>query len=422
MISRTAVANDSKLNWEDFKQALTPTVLVAALGYFVDIYDLLLFRVVREPSLASLGIADADRLSVAVTLDNFQQAGLLVGGVLWGTLGDKRGRLSVLYGSILMYSVANLLNASVTNIPMYQALRFVAGVGLAGELGAAITLVSEVLSPRARGYGTTIVASVGVCGAVVAALVAKLTSWQTAYLVGGGLGLSLLVLRVKLSESGMFEKAASHEGRVSRGNFFALFQDPNRAARYAACILVAIPIWYVVGLLMSYGDRLAPLVGVSGAVTTADCILWGYAGLAVGDLTSGLVSQQLGSRRRAMAAFMSIVAVANGLYFVAMHGMPPGVFLGLCFVLGLGAGYWAMFMQATAEQFGTNLRATATTTASNFVRATVIPMGLAMKALAPSYGLDKSVALVGGVVAVGAIAGLLILEETFGKDLAFEEE
>ncbi len=415
------MATDTQLSWTDFKQALTPTVLVAALGYFVDIYDLLLFGVVREPSLRALGIPESETLAVGVTLDNFQQAGLLIGGVVWGTLGDKKGRLSVLYGSILMYSLANLANAYVTNIPMYQALRFVAGVGLAGELGAAITLVSEVLSPRVRGYGTTIVATVGVCGAVVAALVAKLTTWQTAYLVGGSLGLSLLVLRVKMSESGMFEKA-SHGGGASRGNFFALFATPERAARYLACILVAVPIWYVVGLLVKYGNKLAPVVGVQGTVTAADCILWCYAGLAVGDLSSGLVSQQLGSRRRAMLAFMSIVAVANGLYFVALRGLPAQAFLGLCFVLGMGSGYWAMFMQTTAEQFGTNLRATATTTASNFVRATVIPMGLCMKWLEPTYGLDKAVALIGGFVAVGAIAGLLMLRETFGRSLEFVEE
>jgi len=414
------VANDTQLSWTDFKQALTPTVLVAALGYFVDIYDLLLFGVVREPSLRALGIPESQTLSVGVTLDNFQQAGLLVGGVLWGTLGDKKGRLSVLYGSILMYSLANLANAFVTNIPMYKGLRFVAGVGLAGELGAAITLVSEVLSPRVRGYGTTIVATVGVCGAVAAALVAKLTTWQTAYIVGGMLGLSLLLLRVKMAESGFFEKA-SHGG-ASRGNFFALFATPERAARYVACILVAVPIWYVVGLLVKYGNKLAPVVGVQGPVTAADCILWCYAGLALGDLCSGLVSQQLGSRRRAMLAFMSIVAVGNGLYFVALRGLPAEAFLALCFVLGTGAGYWAMFMQTTAEQFGTNLRATATTTASNFVRATVIPMGLAMKWLEPTYGLDKAVALIGVVVAVGSIAGLLMLRETFGRSLEFVEE
>jgi MFS family permease len=408
------------VSWSAFRQALTPTVLVATLGYFVDIYDLLLFRVVREPSLRDLGIPEAQTLAVGLTLDNWQQAGLLLGGVLWGTLGDKRGRVSVLYGSILLYSVANLLNAFVTTIPQYEALRFFAGIGLAGELGVAITLVSEVLPPAIRGYGTTIIASVGVLGAVVAASVAKLSSWKVAYVVGGSLGLSLLLLRVRLAESGIFEGASSEA--KSRGNFLMLFTNAGRLGRYVGSIAMAIPIWFVIGLLVAYGNKLAKELGVVGDVTPADCILFAYSGLAVGDLTSGLVSQHLASRRKAVGFYVTLTLLGVVSYFTAMRGQSASVFLGNCFFLGIGVGYWAMFMQATAEQFGTNIRATATTSASNFVRAAVIPMGLLVKAYAPTMGLAHVVQLIGAVVFAGAAVALALLPETFGKDLDYVEE
>jgi putative MFS transporter len=408
------------VSWSAFRQALTPTVLVATLGYFVDIYDLLLFRVVREPSLRDLGIPESQTLAVGLTLDNWQQAGLLLGGVLWGTLGDKKGRVSVLYGSILLYSVANLLNAFVTTIPQYEALRFFAGIGLAGELGVAITLVSEVLPPAIRGYGTTIIASVGVLGAVVAASVAKLSSWKVAYVVGGSLGLSLLLLRVRLAESGIFEESASEA--KSRGNFLMLFTNAGRLGRYLGSIAMAIPIWFVIGLLIAYGNKLAKELGVVGDVTPADCILFAYSGLAVGDLTSGLVSQQLASRRKAVGFYVTLTLVGVVAYFTVMRGQSAAVFLGNCFFLGIGVGYWAMFMQATAEQFGTNIRATATTSASNFVRAAVIPMGLLVKAYAPSVGLTHVVQIIGAVVFALAAVALALLPETFGKSLDYVEE
>jgi putative MFS transporter len=421
MDERAAEGASAGLQWAGFRQALTPTVLVATLGYFVDIYDLLLFRVVREPSLLALGVPDSQTLSVGLTLDNFQQAGLLIGGILWGSLGDKRGRVSVLYGSILLYSTANVLNAFISTIPQYEALRFLAGVGLAGELGVAITLVSEVLPPAIRGYGTTIIAAVGVLGAVVAASVAKLSSWKVAYLVGGSLGFGLLLLRVRLAESGLFAHAADGKS-ASRGNFLMLFASRERFGRYVGSIFMAIPIWFVIGLLVAYGNKLAAALGVIGAVTPADCILFAYSGLAVGDLSSGLVSQALASRRKAIGGYVVLTMVGTVIYFTSMRGQSASAFLGVCFLLGIGTGYWAMFMQSTAEQFGTNMRATATTSASNFVRAAVIPMGMIVKAYAPSYGLPQVVMAIGAVVFTGSFVALALLPETFGKSLDFVEE
>jgi predicted MFS family arabinose efflux permease len=399
---------------------LSPTVLVAALGYFVDLYDLLLFRIVRQPSLVALGVPADETLDVGFALTSAQDLGLLVGGFLWGALGDRRGRAGVLYASILLYSLANIANAFVPNVEWYLVLRFIAGVGLAGELGVAITLVSEVLPARIRGYGTTMIATVGVLGAVVASTVTTLFDWQTAYLVGGGLGILLLGLRIRMAESALFHARSS--STVARGNFLALFTNPDRTARYVAGVLLAVPTWYVIGMLISAGDKLAPALGVRGTVTTADTILWCYLGLSLGDLLSGVISQALSSRRKVIALYYAFATAMVVVFFSATDGMSSTAFLALCFALGLGVGYWAMVMQMIAEMFGTNLRATATTSSANVVRATVIPMGIALKALTPSLGLVDAVIVVGVVVLALAVGALWYAKETFGRSLAFDEQ
>jgi putative MFS transporter len=403
-----------------WRAIFSPTVLIATLGYFVDLYDLLLFRIVRQPSLVALGVPADQTLAVGFNLTSAQDVGLLVGGFFWGALGDRRGRASVLYASILMYSLANIANAFVPNVETYMVLRFIAGIGLAGELGVAITLVSEVLPPHVRGYGTTMIATVGVLGAVVASTVTTHFDWKTAYVVGGGLGLLLLALRIRMTESALFHSPST--SKVARGNFLALFSKPERTARYLAGVLLAVPTWYVIGMLISTGDKLAPALGVQGVVTTADTILWCYLGLSLGDLMSGVVSQALASRRKVIGIYFAFATAMVVVFFTGTSGMSASTFLVLCFLLGLSVGYWAMVMQMIAEMFGTNLRATATTSAANVVRATVIPMGFAMKALQPSWGLPAAVAIVGVVVLVLAVSALVWTKETFGRSLAFDEE
>jgi putative MFS transporter len=412
----SAATSEDQAAW---RMILSPTVLVAALGYFVDLYDLLLFRIVRQPSLVALGVPPEKTLEVGFSLTNAQDIGLLVGGFLWGALGDRKGRTGVLYASILLYSLANIANAFVPNVELYLVLRFVAGVGLAGELGVAITLVSEVLPPRVRGYGTTMIATVGVLGAVVASTVTTMFDWKTAYLVGGGLGILLLALRIRMAESALFH--ARSTSTVTRGNVFALFTDRARGGRYVAGVLMAVPTWYVIGMLISTGDKLAPALGVVGTVTTADTILWCYLGLSLGDLFSGAISQAFASRRKVIALYYAFATAMVVVLFSATDGMASTTFLALCFFLGLGVGYWAMVMQMIAEMFGTNLRATATTSSANVVRATVIPMGLAMKAMTPSLGLPGALLVIGVVVLVLAVAALWVSKETFGRSLAFDE-
>ncbi len=396
-------------------------VLVAALGYFVDIYDLILFSVVRKKSLVDLGIVGDDALTNSgVTLINMQMTGMLIGGVLWGMLGDKRGRLSVLFGSILLYSLANIANGMVHDLTSYAALRFVAGVGLAGELGAGVTLVSELLSKSTRGYGTTIVAGVGVLGAVFAVIVGKNTDWRVAYYVGGGLGLGLLALRVGVTESGLFEGVKKLD-TVSRGNFFALFTNRRRAIRYLCLILSGVPIWYTVGILFTFAPEIGTSLGLAPAPSPADAVLYGYIGLAIGDISSGVLSQLLRSRRKAVLLFILLCAASVTGYFT-LGRASVGTFYWMCFALGVANGYWAVFVTISSEQFGTNLRATATTTAPNFVRGFVVPLSLAFRALKDGHGAAQAAMIVGAVTIVAALLALIPLDETYGKDLDFVEE
>jgi predicted MFS family arabinose efflux permease len=394
------------------------TVLVAALGYFVDIYDLILFSIVRVESLRSLGLGPAEVLDKGVLLLNMQMFGMLVGGIVWGVLGDRRGRLSVLFGSIILYSTANLANAFVDSVAAYAVWRFIAGVGLAGELGAGVTLVVEVMSRERRGYGTAIVASVGIMGAVAAALIGDWFAWRTAYVVGGFMGLALLVLRLGVYESGMFQTV--QEMNVSRGNFFSLFSSPKRASRYLAVILVGVPIWYVVGILITFSPELGRGLGMRVLPDAGRAVMFCYIGLAVGDLASGWLSQWLGSRKTVLLLFMTLTAASVAWYFI------PGdrsltAFYTLCAALGVATGYWAVFVTVASEQFGTNLRATATTTAPNFVRGAVVLLTLTFRGLTPTMGVVMSAMLVGAVALIVAFVSLAAIEETYGKDLSFVE-
>jgi MFS transporter, putative metabolite:H+ symporter len=394
-------------------------VIVAALGYFVDIYDLLLFGIVRRTSLIGIGVPEHDLLSAGAFLLNVQMGALLVGGILWGTLGDKRGRLSVLFGSIILYSLANIANGLVHTLPQYAVARAIAGLGLVGELGAGITLVSESLDAKSRGYGTTIVASVGILGAVVAALVASYTPWRTSYFIGGGLGLALLLLRVGVLESGVFERVKADKN-IARGSFLSLFATWERAKRYVSVILVGVPIWYVVSILITFSPEVGKAMGMTKPPDAAFAIMVNHAGLAAGDLTSGLLSQVVKSRKRAVMVFLGITAAAIAFYFVA-GGRSLFWFYTACVLLGFGTGYWAVFVTVAAEQFGTNVRATATTTAPNFVRGSVVLVTSAFQALKGWLGVTGSAIAVGVVTLVIAVAALRSLEETYGKSLEFVE-
>jgi MFS family permease len=398
------------------------TVLVAALGYFVDIYDLLLFGIVRVPSLRAIGVPEQDLLEVGIQLINSQMAGLLVGGIIWGIWGDKKGRLSVLFSSILLYSLANIANAFVTTPTAYAALRFFAGIGLAGELGAAITLVSELMSKETRGIGTTVVASVGILGAVFASLVGDLFDWKTAYIVGGGMGLALLLLRLKMFESGLYEnlEKATH---VRKGDFFMLFRSMDRFWKYARCILIGVPIWFVIGILITFSPELAKELNVQEPIRASTAIMTAYLGLSLGDLCSGLLSQFMRSRRKVVGIFLALT-LGGMIAYANARGVSAAVFYALCLFLGFAVGYWAVFVTVGAEQFGTNLRATVATTVPNFVRGSVVPVTLSFQYFSKTLGwsLVSSAMTVGAITLAIASLALWKMQETFAKDLDYLEE
>lgn len=394
-------------------------ITVAALGYLVDIYDLILFSVVRVPSLTDIGVPEDARLSTGLYLLNMQMIGMLVGGVVWGVLGDRRGRLSVLFGSILMYSLANIANGFVTDVDTYAILRLLAGIGLAGELGAGITLVTELLPPQSRGWATTAVAGIGICGALLAVVVSWYAEWRVAYWIGGVLGLLLLVLRIGVAESGMFKKALGASA-VPRGNFFALFSTRQRALRYLSIVACGVPIWYAVGILVTAAPELGGALGLDPRPNAGTAVMCCYTGLAIGDFASGWLSQLVKSRKTALFSFVSLNIVAIAFYFVAGPASVEMIYVA-CFVLGIANGYWAVFVTVAAEQFGTNLRATATTTAPNFVRGSLVPVSIAFQALVPAAGHVGAAVIVGAAVVTLALVSLLGIEETYGKDLDFHE-
>jgi len=400
------------------KRNVAAILIISALGYFVDIYDLILFSIVRITSLKTLGVAEADLLPNGLLLLNMQMGGMLIGGIIWGILGDKKGRISVLFGSIFLYSLANIANGFAVNVTQYAVLRFIAGVGLAGELGAGITLVSEVMTKETRGYGTMVVATIGIMGAVVAALVGDFFEWRTAYFIGGGLGVILLIMRIGVYESGMYNSIK--ESNVLKGGFHKLFVNKKNFLKYLYSISIGVPIWFIVGVLITFSPEFAKAFGLKGTISTGTAVMFCYIGLAAGDLLSGALSQFFKSRKKIIGLFIILEAVFIIVYLF-FNKIDTTFFYSMCLLLGISGGYWAVFVTNAAEQFGVNIRATVTTTVPNFVRGAVVPATLMFQFLTPMTGIVYSALIVGMSTIVVAFFSATRLEETFGKDLNYVE-
>lgn len=395
-------------------------VIIAALGYFVDVYDLILFIIVRQPSLTALGFSGSELTEKGITLLNLQMAGMLTGGIVWGILGDKKGRLSVLFGTILLYSLANILNGMIQNVEQYYILRFIAGFGLAGELGIGITLIAEVMSKEKRGLGTTIVSSIGIAGAVVGFLVADRFDWRMAYYVGGGMGLLLLLLRVSVAESGMFTHIKSTE--AARGHFLRFFAQKKNLLKYVRCILVGVPVWFTIGILVTLATELAASLQITGAVKGSAAVMYHYIGASIGALLTGLLSQYLRSRKKALIISLAGLCVMLAI-ILSSKGISNNTFYWLLLILGIPNGYWSVFMASASEQFGTNIRATVTTSAPNFVRGMVV----LITTLFTFLSTDMEIGFVGaaGILAVLvmslAIGAAVRTPDTFDKNLDYIE-
>jgi MFS family permease len=400
------------------KHVFALPVLVAALGYLVDMYDLFLFNIVRVPSLRAIGVPEDRMLEDGIFLLNLQMAGLLIGGIVWGVLGDKRGRLSVLFGSILIYSLANIGNGFVTSLTQYAMLRFIAGFGLAGELGAGVTLVAEILPKKIRGYGTTLVATMGLLGSISAYFVTTLFDWRVSYFIGGGLGLLLLVLRISVVESGMFDKLKTRN--INRGNIGMLFSSKQRAFKYVNSILIGLPIWFVVGILVTFSPEFGRALELSGPVEAGKAVMLAFSGQVAGDLVSGFLSQYLQSRRKVIFLFVVLSFLLVLVYLLGVV-RDVAIFYVLIALLGFCNGYWTLFVTVAAELFGTNLRATVATTVPNFVRGAVIPLTAMFTFGRPYFGTLYSALITGVVAFIIATLALRSLEETFSKDLDYTE-
>lgn len=397
----------------------TIAVLVAALGYFVDIYDLLLFNIVRVDSLTNMGLSPESVKSEGEFIISIQMLGLLIGGIIWGMMADKKGRLSVLFGSIILYSVANIINGFVQTPNQYALVRFVAGVGLAGELGAGITLVTELISKEKRGLSTSLVAGIGLTGAVAAYFVSQHFDWRTCYFIGGALGFCLLLLRISVFESGMFHKVKEMD--VKRGNFFMFFTNRERFKKYALAILIGLPTWYVIGILIAFSNDFAKAFGFTETVMPKKSTMYAYICISIADLLIGFISHWLRSRKKALYIFYFLTAIAIALYFTQQNGTPARMYL-ICAALGFGTGFWAIFVTMAAEQFGTNLRGTAATTVPNMVRGSLPLMLLLFKGL-QNLTNDYITAgwITGVIVMLISITAAYFTRETFGKDLNYVE-
>lgn len=402
-----------------FQHLTSIPVLVAALGYLVDMYDLFLFNIVRVPSLKSLGLADDELLKTGIGLLNLQMTGMLLGGMFWGILGDKKGRLSVLFGSILIYSIANIGNGLVNSVEGYAVLRFLAGFGLAGELGVGVTLVVEILPKSIRGYGTTLVATMGVCGALLAFLIVHFFAWRVSYFIGGGLGLMLMALRLRVFESGIFIQLK--ESNTRRGDLRMLFNNKTRLLKYVTSIVMGAPIWFVVGILITLAPELGRAMKLDEPVDAGKAVLFVFASQVAGNLVSGFLSQYLQSRKKVIFIFMGGSLLFTLALLLGSITRASEYYI-LCLCLGFCSGYWTLFITVAAELFGSNLRATVATTVPNFVRATIIPLS-SLFILLKNYTGTLSAALITGLLtyALGMVA-LVYLEETFKKDMNYIED
>ncbi len=395
-------------------------VLVAALGYLVDIYDLLLFNIVRVDSLTDLGLNAAQIKSEGEFIISIQMIGLLIGGIIWGVLGDKKGRLSVLFGSIILYSIANIVNGFVQTPNQYALVRFVAGLGLAGELGAGITLVSELVSKEKRGLSTSLVAGVGLTGAVAAYFISLKFHWRTCYFIGGGLGFCLLLLRISVFESGMY--TAVKEMKIAKGNFLMFFNKRSRFKKYILAILIGLPTWYVIGILIAFSNNFGEQFGLSEKILPKKATMFAYVGIAIGDVLVGLLSHWLKSRKKALLIFFSFTVISISLYFMQNGRGGASTMYLICAAMGFSTGFWAIFVTMAAEQFGTNIRASAATTIPNMVRGSLPLMLLLFNGFQNFTTYINAAIWVGIIVMTVSITAAYFTKETFGKDLNFIEE
>lgn len=393
-------------------------IILAAAGYFVDIYDLLIFSSERVESLEEIGVPVQNMKSVALMLQNYQMAGLIAGGFIFGMLADKLGRVRVLFASILLYSFANLGNAFVTTVPVFAAFRFIAGLGLAGELGIALSWISESLQRNQRTIATMIVSAIGLCGGITAAIVSSLLHWQTSYIIGGLMGLLLLGFRITVQESELYKKT-KHES-LQKGNLIQLFSNKSQMARFTLCVLSGAPSFIFMSIYVTLAPEFATAFNITGKISVSHAIMVYLIAFTVSDILCGLLSRMLQQRKAALLIYVMIQTLAVGFFFL----VPPITSTDLymrCVFLGFSVGYWGILITNSLEQFGTNIRATVATSTSNLIRGITIPATIVFSLVASSLGIIASGMIIGFSLIAISVISILLLEDKFENDLNFAE-
>jgi hypothetical protein len=247
----------------------------------------------------------------------------------------------------------------------------------------------------------------------------ELFDWRTCYYIGGALGLTLLLLRMQVKESVLFKQVK--QAGVKRGDFLMFFNNKERALLYLRCIMIGIPAWYIIGVLVTFSDQFGKEFGIEG-IDPGKAIMYQYMAIAFGDLTAGLLSKLLNSRKKALFVFYGITTLFLGLYFGLRGGGSAQNMYWLCAGLGFGTGFSVIYITMSAEQFGTNLRATAAVTIPNMVRGAlplIIILFKGMRNWTGSY--VTGAVLTGALLMLIAVYAAIGIRETYNKELDFVE-
>lgn len=410
------------------EQSIALLILVASLGYFVDAYDLIIASVVRSSAIVELGLAQVgtpEHTKYAQLFEYVQSAGILLGGIIFGVYSDKKGRKKALYYSIAIYSIANILNGLLSaSVPfvgtVYCILRFICGFALAAELSIGIVMISETMKAKHRGYGTMIVVSFGILGAVLAAVLFEFIGihWQTLYLIGGIAGVLLLIFRFSVKETNPFLDLENQESE--RGSWVMIFKNRRLLKILFNAILLGFPIYFFISIPIKFATDYGKELGLTIKGTIPIIVF--YIAMSVSDIIANYLCQLFENRKKVLYFYLGLCTISVFLLHFYPPTTPEQYFYLFSPLMGFASGYWALLITFTNEQIGTNIRSTYTTAVPNVVRSLFIPIQLLLTVLQPTFGTSTSVFYIGVLAVILALLGLYSLKETWGKNLKFIDE
>jgi MFS transporter, putative metabolite:H+ symporter len=389
------------------------SLFLIGCGYFIDIFDLVLFSTLRISSFEELKITDPTYWTVVFF--NLQMTGILVGGIFWGKMADIKGRSWSFMGTILVFSIANIINGLTSSLTVYGICRFIAGFGLAGEMGSGIALICEKVPDEKRSLYLGFVSSLGCIGAVLSGWLGDIVYWRYLFIGSGFAGILLTLLRKNLLEPDLFRKTATLN--IPRGQWKTLFQSPPDLIRFILLIFLGIPMWYIIGILWSFSTEMTSTIGLN-IFTSGQAILWGYVGVWMGDMLMPFVSQFLKSRIFTIQICL-IMMLLGVIYLFQFQPHSLLSFQLTHIFLGFTIGYWAVYATLCGESFGTNIRALTSTSLPSLIRFSSIPMMIIYQ-----YGRDENelnIALgMGLTVLCISMITTYFIKDTFQKDIDFQ--